>query len=68
MQQPHKIYNTVIADDNEIDRLTTQIYIKRYPFLNIAGVHSSAEEALEAMEKTNIDVLFRYRYAWPIQA
>ncbi|MEO5944180.1 MAG: LytTR family DNA-binding domain-containing protein [Ferruginibacter sp.] len=58
MQQLSTVYSAIIVDDNDIDRLTTQVYVKRHPFLNIAGIYSSAEQALEAMEKTNIDVLF----------
>lgn len=58
MQPLNKIYNAIIVDDNEIDRLTAQVYVKRYPFLNIAGVYSSAENALEAIGQKNIDVLF----------
>lgn len=37
----------IIVDDDEIDRLTTVSFVKKYPFLTITGVYSSAEEALE---------------------
>ncbi len=37
----------IIVDDDEIDRLTTVSFVKKYPFLAITGVYSSAEEALE---------------------
>lgn len=37
----------IIVDDDEIDRLTTVSFVKKYSFLSITGVYSSAEEALE---------------------
>lgn len=53
-----KTYSCFIVDDDEIDRLTTQSFIRRYPFLHIAGVFSAAAEALEAAVKMPPDVLF----------
>ena len=53
-----KTYSCFIVDDDEIDRLTTQSFCKRYPFLDIAGVFSAAAGALEAAAKTPPDVLF----------
>ncbi|NIJ53899.1 LytR/AlgR family response regulator transcription factor [Dyadobacter arcticus] len=50
-------YNCVIIDDDEIDRLTTQMYARKYPFLNITGVFSSAEEAALKLGKESVDVL-----------
>jgi len=47
----------VIVDDNEIDRLTTFSFAKKYPLLHIVGVYSSAHEALVALENMRIDVL-----------
>lgn len=51
-------YNCIIIDDDEIDRLTAVSFLKRYPFLNIFGVYSSANEAFEAIKEIEIDVLF----------
>jgi two-component system, LytTR family, response regulator len=50
-------YNCVIIDDNEIDRLTANAYAKKYPFLNVTGVYSSANEAFSAIQNQQIDIL-----------
>lgn len=52
-----RTYNTIIVDDNEIDRLNTQIKVKKYPFLQIVGSYSSAETALADMQEKNVEVL-----------
>jgi two-component system, LytTR family, response regulator len=52
------IYNCIIIDDDEIDRLTAVSFVKRYPFLNIFGVYSSANEAFMAIGEAKIDILF----------
>ncbi|MFT3679088.1 MAG: LytTR family DNA-binding domain-containing protein [Ferruginibacter sp.] len=41
-------YTCMIVDDDTIDRLTTVSFVRKYSFLNVAGVFASAEEALEA--------------------
>jgi two-component system LytT family response regulator len=51
-------YNCLIVDDEEIDRLTTLSFVRRYPELNIRGVCSSAAEALRVIEKEDIAILF----------
>jgi len=51
-------YNCVIIDDEEIDRLTTLSFVRKYPQLNICGVCSSVEEALKIIETKEIDILF----------
>ncbi len=51
------IFNCVIADDDEIDRLTTLSFAKHYPFLHIAGCFSSADQVLEHARKNKPDVL-----------
>lgn len=53
-----KTYSCFIVDDDEIDRLTTQSFCKRYPFLHITGVFSTPAAALEAAAKTPPDILF----------
>lgn len=52
-----RIYNTIIVDDNEIDQLHTLMYAKKYPFLNISGRFSTAEEALDFLQKNDVEVL-----------
>lgn len=39
-------YTCIIADDDEIDRLTTLSFVKKYPNIQVKGVYTSAEEAL----------------------
>jgi two-component system, LytTR family, response regulator len=53
-----KIYTCFIVDDDEIDRLTTQSFCRRYPFLHIAGVFTEPSAALEAATKSPPDILF----------
>lgn len=50
-------YNCIIIDDNEIDRLMSLAFTKRYPFLNVIGVYTSAAEAFEAIHDKSVDVL-----------
>ena len=57
MMNPKNSYNCVIIDDNEIDRLTAWAYAKKYPFLTIVGVYSSAQEAFNEIQNKSIDVL-----------
>ena len=51
------VYNCVVIDDDEIDRLTTFSFVKKYPFLNVTGIYSSATEAFAGMGDKSIDVL-----------
>lgn len=51
-------YNCIIIDDNELDRLTTLAFVRRYPILNILGVYASAQEALGIIESQQVQVLF----------
>jgi two-component system LytT family response regulator len=53
-----KIYNCIIIDDDEIDRLTVVSYAKRFPLLKIIGVFSKAEDALPLIEEGIVDILF----------
>ncbi|HTD92489.1 MAG TPA: LytTR family DNA-binding domain-containing protein [Chitinophagaceae bacterium] len=50
-------YNTIIVDDNEIDRLTLQVQVRKYPLLNLVGVYDSAEKALVEIEEKGVQVL-----------
>ncbi|MCE7042033.1 LytTR family DNA-binding domain-containing protein [Dyadobacter sp. CY312] len=51
------LYSCIIIDDDEIDRLTTMVFARKYPFLNIIGVFSSATEALAAVKNVQVDVM-----------
>ena len=50
-------FNTIIVDDDEIDRLTVICYTKKFPVLNVIGVFSCAEDAIEFIHKNKIDVV-----------
>jgi two-component system LytT family response regulator len=52
-----KTYSCVIIDDDEIDRLTILAYARKYPFLSVTGVYSSAGEAFDNIQNTPFDVL-----------
>lgn len=43
-------YSCIIVDDDDIDRLTTLSFVKKYPLFDIRGVYSSAEEALKNIQ------------------
>ncbi len=51
-------WNCLIADDTEIDNLLVVSYVKRFPLFNITGAFTSSREALAAIEKNKIDVIF----------
>jgi two-component system, LytTR family, response regulator len=51
-------HSCIIVDDNEIDRLTTVSFVRRFPFLHIAGVYENAADALSAIHKSKPSVLF----------
>ncbi len=50
-------YTCIIVDDNEVDRLTTVAFARRYPFLKITAIVASAEEALSIASRQPPDVL-----------
>jgi two-component system, LytTR family, response regulator len=54
-----KIYTCIIVDDNELDRLTLVSYVRRYPFIHIAGSFDSPALALAFVQKAEPpDILF----------
>jgi DNA-binding LytR/AlgR family response regulator len=53
-----RTYNAIIVDDNEIDRLSTRMYVSQYPFIDIKGVFESATAAAETARNGDIDILF----------
>ena len=58
MNQLQELYNCVIVDDDEIDRLTTISFVKKYPFLTIIASFNNALDAILFSQKNKIDVLF----------
>ncbi len=50
-------YRCIIVDDNELDRLMTLSFVKKYPFLSVEGVYESAESALAEIDRTRPQVL-----------
>lgn len=47
----------VIVDDNEVDRLSVTVFVKKYPFLSIEGVFESATDALAAISDRKVDLM-----------
>lgn len=59
MDQQKKIFTAIIADDNKLDRLLLESFVKRYSFVQVIGVFASASEALDfARNKSAPDILF----------
>lgn len=52
------LFNCVIIDDDEIDRLTVLSFAKKFPILNILGTFSSTAAAMPLIDKEKIDILF----------
>jgi DNA-binding LytR/AlgR family response regulator len=48
----------LIADDEEIDRLTVTAHLRKYPFIAIAATCDNAQKALEHLQKHPVDILF----------
>ncbi|MEO7978652.1 LytTR family DNA-binding domain-containing protein [Flavobacterium sp.] len=53
-----KKYTCIIVDDVEIDRLMIQLYLNRFSNFELIGAFSTAQQAIEVLEKTNVDILF----------
>jgi DNA-binding LytR/AlgR family response regulator len=54
-----KTYSCIIVDDKQIDRLTVQAFLRKYPFMELAGSFGSAAEALEYVRSAGApDALF----------
>jgi len=58
MNPMKKAYTCIIVDDNELDRLTLVSYVRRYSFVQIAGVFESPALALAFVLETPPDILF----------
>jgi DNA-binding LytR/AlgR family response regulator len=50
--------NSIIIDDDEIDRLMVLSFVKRFPVFNLIGSFESSTEALRVMETEQVDVAF----------
>lgn len=53
-----KVFDCIIVDDEEIDRLTVFSYAKKFPMLNITGTFDSAEKALAFLNGNSVDIAF----------
>ncbi|RYY52605.1 MAG: response regulator transcription factor [Chitinophagaceae bacterium] len=47
MDQAKRIYDCIVVDDDELDRLVLLSQVRKYPFLRVTGEFESAEEALD---------------------
>jgi DNA-binding LytR/AlgR family response regulator len=50
--------NCIVVEDDELDRLMVVCCIKRFPHLSLKGVFENADEALNAVNFEDLDVLF----------
>ncbi len=54
-----KTYNCIIVDDKELDRIAIEVFLQKYPFIEVAGSFASAAEALEHIRLSGApDTLF----------
>ena len=51
-------WKCIIVDDEDIDRLMVVSLAKKYPILDIVGVFSSSQKALDFLETESVDILF----------
>ena len=51
MDQLKRIYDCIIVDDDELDRLMLQSQVRKYPFIRIAGAFESASEAIAYIQQ-----------------
>lgn len=58
MSETTHTYTAIIVDDNDVDRLHTQVMVKKYPFIEIKGVYSNPVEAYTAIQEQEPDILF----------
>lgn len=48
----------IIVDDDELDRLLIQSFVKRFELFELVGVFESAEKALQYIENNPVDIAF----------
>lgn len=53
-----KKYNYIIIDDDDIDRIAVNFYLKNYPFLEHRVSFSNANDAFSYLENNSIDLIF----------
>jgi two-component system LytT family response regulator len=54
-----KTYSCIIVDDKALDRGVVQVFLRKYPFMEVAGSFASAEETLNHIRSAGApDVLF----------
>lgn len=59
MDQQKKVYECIIADDNELDRLALYSHLRKCPFLHVERMFESPQEVLNYVNKSHTpDVIF----------
>ena len=51
-------YNCVIIDDNELDRLIVENYVRKFNQFSILGVFSNVNDAIAVINSNSTDILF----------
>jgi two-component system, LytTR family, response regulator len=58
MSDQHKVFDCIIVDDDELDRLMLVSLARRYPFIHITGIFKQAEDALAFIRQSQLpDIL-----------
>lgn len=47
----------IIVDDDEMSQKAMKHLVSQVPFLNLVGIYSNASEAIDALNKTNVDLM-----------
>lgn len=55
---PMEYFNCIVVDDDEVARLKVASVARNFPSIKIVGSYASAESALLAIDKQQVDVLF----------
>jgi len=50
--------NSIIIDDNELDRIAIESYLEKYSFIKLLGSFANPIECLELIQKTDIQLIF----------
>ena len=53
-----EVFNYLIIDDNELDRLSIEAYLEKHSFLKLSGSFANPIECLEIIQAKNVQLLF----------
>ena len=53
-----EIINSIIIDDNELDRIAIESYLEKYSFIKLFGSFTNPIECLELIQQVDIQLIF----------